>query len=338
MNMTVRHQYIERDSGAIRTEQLYGDRFIKFLYNGVRENAPLLFRLLTGAHASSLLGLINFDAPLTSGLTGNRHFLTECGVNLDECLQPPEFFATPRKVFERQIRYWECRPLHDDPPAVVSPADARVLIGSFREGSMLFLKEKFFDYDEFLGRDKSGWLSAFQGGDFAVFRLTPDKYHYNHVPVAGIVVDIYEIAGGYHSCNPGAVVEVVTPYSKNKRVVTIIDTDVPNGTRVGLVAMVEVVALMIGEILQCYSTERYDTPLSVEKGMFLAKGQPKSLYRPGSSTDVLIFQQGRVSFAEDLIRNMHNANVESRFSLGFGRPLIETDIRVRSLVAMAAQS
>ena len=131
------------------------------------------------------------------------------------------------------------------------------------------------------------------GGDFAVFRLTPDKYHYNHTPVAGIVADIYEIAGGYHSCNPGAVVEIVTPYSKNKRVVTIIDTDVPDGTGVGLVAMVEVVALMIGEIVQCYSTERYDNPQPVTKGMFLAKGRPKSLYRPGSSTDVLIFQQGQ---------------------------------------------
>ena len=336
MNMTIRHQYIERDSGAIRTEQLYGDRFIKFLYNGVRENAPLLFRLCTGAHASSLLGLINFNTPLATGLAGNRRFLADCGVDLGECLYPPEFFDTPRKVFERQIRYWECRPMHAEPEAVVSPADARILIGSFRNSSMLFLKEKFFDFEEFLGRDKSTWLTAFEGGDFAVFRLTPDKYHYNHVPVAGIVADIYEIAGGYHSCNPGAVVEIVTPYSKNKRVVTIIDTDVPNGTGVGLVAMVEVVALMIGEIVQCYSAQRYESPLPVGKGMFLAKGQPKSLYRPGSSTDVLIFQQGRVNFAEDLVRNMNNANVESRFSLGFGKPLIETDIKVRSLIAAAA--
>ena len=52
---------------------------------------------------------------------------------------------------------------------------------------------------------------------------------------------------------PGAVVALVTPYSKNSRVVTIIDTEVPGGTGVGLVAMIEVVALMIGEVVQCYS-------------------------------------------------------------------------------------
>ena len=336
MNMSTRHQYIERESGTIRTEQLYGDRFIKFLYNGVRENAPLLFRLCISAHASGLLGMINFDAPLPTSLAGNRRFLAECGVDIAECLQPPEYFDTARKFFERQIRYWECRPLHTDPDAVVAPADARVLVGSFRESSLLFLKEKFFDYEEFLGRGRPEWLEAFEGGDFAVFRLTPDKYHYNHTPVSGEVVDIYEIGGDYHSCNPGAVVQVVTPYSKNKRVVTIIDTDVPGGTGIGLVAMIEVVALMIGEIVQCYSAERYDNPQPVEKGMVLEKGRPKSLYRPGSSTDVLVFQKGRVRFAEDLVRNMHNANVESRFSLGFGRTLIETDIRVRSLVASAA--
>jgi phosphatidylserine decarboxylase len=333
--MQEQHQYIDRDSGVVRTEKLYGDRLVKLLYNEVRENAPLLFRLFTSARISSLLGFINFDAPLAGGLTGKRRFLAECGVDLNCCLQPPEFFDTPRKVFERQIRYWEYRPMPREINVVVSPADSRVLLGSFRESSMLFLKEKFFDYEEFLGLDKREWLQAFSGGDFAIFRLTPDKYHYNHTPVSGRVVDFYEIAGSYHSCNPGAVVQVITPYSKNKRVVTIIDTDVPEGTGVGLVAMIEVVAMMIGDIVQCYSSERYENPSPVNPGMFLSKGTPKSLYRPGSSTDVLIFQQGRVNFADDLVSNMFTTKAGSRFSQGFGRPLVETDVQLRSLIASA---
>jgi phosphatidylserine decarboxylase len=333
--MQTHHQYIERDTGLVRSERLFGDRLIRLLYHGVRENSPLLFRLFTSSRASGLLGYINFDAPMAGGVAGNRRFLAECGVDLGECIDPPEFFNTPRKVFERRINYRERRPMADDPRAVVSPADSRVLVGSFRESSALFLKEKFFDYEELFGRDKLQWLAAFEHGDFAVFRLTPDKYHYNHTPVAGRVVDIYEIAGGYHSCNPGAVVQVVTPYSKNKRVVTIIDTDVPGGTGVGLVAMVEVVALMIGEIVQCYSAEGYADPLPVKPGMFLEKGVPKSLYRPGSSTDVLIFQEGRVAFAGDLVANMFTAKAVSRFSRGFGRPLVETDVKLRSLIATA---
>jgi phosphatidylserine decarboxylase len=129
------------------------------------------------------------------------------------------------------------------------------------------------------------------------------------------------------------VVSLVTPFSKNKRMVTIIDTDVPGGSRAGLVAMIEVVALLVGEIVQCYSGEGYESPSLVTPGMFLGKGLPKSRYRPGSSTDVLIFQKGRIRFERDLIANMYLQGVESRFSQGFGRPLVETDVKVRSRIA-----
>lgn len=327
------HQYVSRADGGVLTETLFGDRIVNFLYSSARESAPAVFRALTGKRMSKLLSLANFDLPLTTTLLGNKRFLERTGVDLGECVDPPESFTTPRKIFERKIRYWECRPEPEDPRAVVSPADSRVVIGSFHLDSGLFAKGKFFDFEELLGADKRRWLEAFDGGDFAVFRLTPDKYHYNHTPVAGRVVDAYELDGGYHSCNPGAVVEVVTPYSKNKRFVTVIDTDVEGGTGVGLVAMIEIVALMIGEIVQCYSDERYDDPRPAEPGMFVRRGVAKSLYRPGSSTDVVLFEPGRVRFAPDLQRNLSFKNACSRFSEAFGQPLVETDVAVRSLIA-----
>ncbi len=138
---------------------------------------------------------------------------------------------------------------------IVCPADSRVLFGSLREFSNL--KSKFFDYEELLGLDKPRSLKAFDDVDFMICRLTPDKYHYNHTSVAGVVRDFYMTDGQYHSCNPGALLTLATPHSKNKRTITIIDTDVSGGTDVGLVAMVEVVALMIGDIRQCYSPVEY---------------------------------------------------------------------------------
>jgi phosphatidylserine decarboxylase len=267
-------------------------------------------------------------------LLGSSRFLRSCGVDLSECVEDLGAFTTPRKIFERKIRYWDCRPMPEDEGAVVSPADSKVLVGSFQQSSALFLKGKFFELNELLGASKRSWHEAFANGDFAIFRLTPEKYHYNHTPVAGRVVDFYEIPGAYHSCNPRAVIEIVSPYSKNKRVVTVIDTDVRGGSRVGLVAMAEVVALMIGDVIQCYSKQKYEYPAHVSAGMFLQKGAPKSLYRPGSSTDVLLFQHGRVRFAEDLVRNMLRSDAQSLFTAGFGQPLAETDARVRSLIAM----
>jgi len=328
----LQHQYIERDSGAIVTEQLLGDRMVRLLYHQIRESSTALFNLLTSSWSSQVLGAVNFDRPLLN----KRAFAARCGIDLSECLDSPELLNTGRKVFERRIRYETCRPMPDDPGMVVSPADARVIVGSLQETELFFLKEKFFSFEELLGSKGRIWLEAFSNGNFAVFRLTPDKYHYNHTPVAGRVVDFFALDGAYHSCNPAAVISVATPYSKNKRVVTVIDTDVEGGTGVGLVAMIEVVALMIGDIVQTYSSHCYDDPRQVTIGMFLDKGQPKSLYRPGSSTDIMIFQPGRIRFADDLLQNQSRSGVTSRFCRGFDRPLVETDIRVRSPLATAA--
>lgn len=332
------HQYIQRESGSVCTERLYGDWLLNTLYVSAWENAPRLYRVLTSARFSRLLGLFCYDSALGSRLSGNQRFLRACQVDLEECLDPLEQLDTARKIFERKIRYWEQRPLPDDPAVIVSPADARMLVGSLQETSHLFLKGKFFNSEEILDSNKKCWVEAFTNGDFAVFRLTPDKYHYNHTPVAGVVRDFYEISGDYHPCNPGLVSVAAFPYAKNKRVVTIFDTDTPGGSSIGLVAMIEVVALMIGDILQCYSEERYDNPRAIARGMFLRRGQPKSLYRPGSSTTVLLFQRDRVQFADDLLRNLHRAGVRSRFSQGLGRTLVETEVKVRSGVAVAASS
>jgi len=329
----MRHQYIERATSQVKTEMLCHDRIVNTVYSKSLENSPILFNALTCARFSKLLGFLNYDMPLGAALFGIKKFADNLGIDISECHDPPESLNTARKMFERKIRYWQTRPMPSDPAAVVSPADAKVLAGPLCETSAFFIKEKFFRYEELLGENKSHWLTAFEGGDFALFRLTPEKYHYNHCPVSGEVVSIYTIDGTYLPCNPGAVMALASPFSKNRRVVTIIDTDVKGGTGAGLVAMIEIVALMIGDIVQCYSESFYDLPQEVKPGMFLKKGQPKSLYRPGSSTDILLFQKGKVSFSSDIVMNMYRQDVQTRFADGLGIPLAETEVSVRSQIA-----
>lgn len=333
MTACVPHQYIQRTTLEIVTEKPIADGCIQFLYNSVRENAPAMFRAVTSGRMSSLLGYLQYDSLGRTGRKG-QYLFEKTGINSSECVESPEYYDSYRKLFERQIYYWRCRPMDDVQGGVVSPADSRVLLGSFAENSLIAIKESFFDKYELLG-PVGDWRERFDGGDFAVFRLTPDKYHYNHVPVNGRVVDIYELDGGYHSCNPIALISVASLYSKNRRIVTIIDTDVEGGDQLGLVAMIEVVAMMIGGVDQKYSETKYQNPQTVVPGMFLKKGCPKSLYRPGSSTDVLIFQKGKIQFSEDLLNNARRSDVQSRFSQGLGKPLVETDILVRSPVASA---
>ena len=332
MSTPSHHQYVERDSGLVRSERPFGDWIVNYLYCKKREQPPLIYQLLGSQWFSSLLGWVNYDFPLGANASGINRFLRDCAVNLDECLERPEELDSARRVFERRIRYWQCRPMTDDRSALLAPADARLLLGSLKNTSLLFLKGKFFEFEELLGTDKAQWLQAFRGAVYVICRLTPDKYHYNHTPVAGLVRDFYQYDGQYHSCNPGPVVALAAPYSKNKRVVTIIDTDVSGGTGVGLVAIVEIVALMIGDIAQCYSQTQYDHPSAIEPGMFVERGCPKSLFRPGSSTTVLLFQEHRVQFSQDLICNLYRQDVESRYSERLGRPLVETDVQVRSTI------
>jgi phosphatidylserine decarboxylase len=331
------HQYVERATESVADERLMANKFIRTLYSPKLENAPLLWRLASSRYMSEVLGYLNYDNALSSRMSGMRRFLRTCGINASELVEDPTKLDTLRKVFERKIRYWDCRPMPHDERCVVCPADSRVMMGSLRETSALFLKGKFFDFPELLGGKGSRWTRRFEGGDFAVFRLTPEQYHYTHVPVAGCVADFYAVGGRYHSCNPNAAVQLLTPYSKNRRVVTIVDTDFAGGEQLGYVAMIEVVALMVGQIEQRYSQERYENPQPMEQGMLLRKGAPKALFRPGSSTVVLLFQPGRISFAPDLVRNQQKPGVLSRYAARFGLPVVETDVKVRTLLALPAE-
>lgn len=327
------HQYIDRRTQQVCNERLYGDLLVRALYSPSTERSNLLTSAASSRWTSNMLSMLSYNTLVAGKWSGLVKFLDEAEVDLSECVDEPDSLNTAQKVFERKIKYWDQRPMPDDPASVVCPADARVIVGSLSETSTVFIKEKFFDFRELLSIDRSRWLDAFADGDFAVFRLTPEKYHYVHVPVSGQVVDFYEMNGRYHSCNPHATVSLITPYSKNRRVVTIQQTDIAGGAHLGLVAIIEVVALMVGRVEQRYSEDKYHFPRPILPGMFLKRGQPKSLFQPGSSTVLLLFQKGRVEFAPDLISNRFRHDVASRFSLGFNQTIVETDVAVRSLLA-----
>lgn len=332
------HQFVDRTTGCVRTELLTSDAVIRQLYSPILENAPLLHRVASSRWVSGALGYLNYDNLLAARATGTLKFLDAWGVDLNEATAPRTELNTVRKIFERQIRYWDCRPMPQEEGAIVCAADARLLIGTLRNDEenalprQLRIKNKFFHLEELLGVE---WSLRFEHADFALFRLTPEKYHWTHAPVSGEVKAVYALDGRYHSCNPSAIVQLITPYSKNRRVVTIIDTDVDGGSHCGLVAMVEVVALMVGRIDQRYSTLRYADPQQLAPGMFVERGQPKAVFRPGSSTVVLLFEPGRVCFADDLIRYAQHPRVISRFSEGYGQRMVEVDVEVRSLLATA---
>jgi phosphatidylserine decarboxylase len=322
------HQYIERATGSIRNERLFADPLVRFLYNEIRENAGWLFKALTSPQASHILGVLQYDLCFFSPHR-IKALMRDLDVCLEECLNP-EHFRTARAVFERKIRYWSCRPQPPAFPCVLAPSDSRMLPLNLSTHSLFPVKGKFFDLKTLMG--ESPWHERFAGGRAAVFRLTPDKYHYNHCPVSGEVLETFMVEGRCHACHPDAVVREVTPFSRNRRLVTLVDTDIPQGSGVGLVAMVEVVALMIGGIREAYSHKAYENPQALRPGMRIQAGCPKSLFYPGSSTVVLLFEPLRMDFEEDLVANSLRRDVQSRFCEGFGPGLVETDLRMGEVI------
>jgi phosphatidylserine decarboxylase len=126
-------------------------------------------------------------------------------------------FSPALVVFERQIHAWECHPMPQFPGTVVVPAKARLVLGSLQQQSYFFIKRKFWAYEELLSEHQQRWLQAFAEGDVVICLLTPEKYHYTHCPASGVVRDIYNLPGTYHSCHPADTVALATPFSKNRR-------------------------------------------------------------------------------------------------------------------------
>ncbi|MFY9942957.1 MAG: phosphatidylserine decarboxylase, partial [Desulfobacterales bacterium] len=80
------HQYIERETARVRTEALFADRLVNLLYAPVRERAPGLFRALTSARVSHLLGFLNYGRQQGRDLAGAERLIRALGIDLSECL------------------------------------------------------------------------------------------------------------------------------------------------------------------------------------------------------------------------------------------------------------
>lgn len=326
------HSFIRRSDGSVITEALVYDRHIRWLYSDLREHAPRVYRWLTHSKsANRLLAKINFDLPIRAGAVALEELAQKMQMDLSEALMPLSPRSSWRQIFGRQIGFWQTRSMNRD-TTVVCPSDAKVLISGAIAQSTLPIKNKLFSRRELFGPNAQ-WAAHFADADWALFRLTPEAYHYNHVPVSGIVQDFYWVDGALHSCNPLIVEYELQPTSKNSRAVTIINTDCPGGSHIGMVAMIEVVALLIGQVEQCYSEQQYQNPQPIAPTMFLQKGAVKSRFLPGSSTVVLLFEPRRIRFSEDLIANQNRSNVISRYTAVFNQTMVETEVRVRSDLA-----
>ncbi len=287
-------KYYNRKANQFEIEKIYGDKFLKWLYQTSKGKA--LSNILCRAPLSKIYGAMQ-SLPISRNKI--PEFIKNFNIKMDEFLPEVEgkegysnfnqFFI--RKFKEGARRFTVAKNLM---PAF---CEARYLGFSEMNDSMTFpVKGKDYDAKKFLNSKK--WEATFEGGPLMIARLCPTDYHRFHFFDDGEVVDHYKVCGPLHSVSPVALKEYSDILASNKREVTIIETE-----NFGKVAYIEVGAICVGAIVQNY------------EGSSVKRGQEKGHFLFGGSTVVILGEKGAWQPTRDIISNSEQG-VETFVQLG----------------------
>lgn len=275
-------EYINRKTGKKEKEIISAEKMLAWAYG---KKSGRCFMELLGKYkgVSWLYGVVQ---KLPSTKKKIQPFVDHLKINMKEALlENPEDYGSFNEFFTRHLKPGS-RIIEKDPRGVVSPSDGRILLyPKIEMGQLIQVKGKTSSIASVLGCEELA--NSFLGGSAAVIRLAPSDYHRFHFPVDGIPRNTTLIKGCYYSVNPYALREVKKVYSKNKRMVTIIQSFM-----FGKVAMIEVGATMVGSIVQTYWP-----------GVPVNRGAEKGYFQFGGSTVILIFEKGVLHWHSDLVKN-----------------------------------
>ena len=133
------------------------------------------------------------------------------------------------------------RPLADERHRMVSPSDGTISrLGRLSDGAIVQAKGIDYSAAELLGSEARA--APFADGHFITVYLAPRDYHRVHSPIAGHVVEEVRIPGELFSVSAATVRAVPRLFSRNERMVAMLDTTH------GPVAVVMVAAMLVAGI------------------------------------------------------------------------------------------
>jgi len=227
-----------------------------------------------------------------------RPFMAKYAIDPADLIRPPEEFPNFYEFFIRDIDPAR-RPFELDPGVCAAPVDGRVLVQSDIPPDREFpVKQAVFSLRDFL---RDGRLAEeFAGGTLVVCRLGLGDYHYVHFPFAGIPEAPVSLPGKYYPSGPYASSRRRIPfYRENRRMITCLDSE-----RFGRTLIVEIGAFAVGSIRQLF-----------RPGRPAAKGEKKARFEPGGSTVALLFKEGMIAIAADLLARS-SSGMETYVRLG----------------------
>ncbi|GAA5484123.1 phosphatidylserine decarboxylase [Haloferula sargassicola] len=273
-------EFFNRHTGATETEKVYGEGFLRFVYEHPLGTLPL-HGMIKRAGFSKWYGQ-RMDQPASREKI--EPFIRDYELDPADFADPIGSFRSFNEFFYRKLKP-EARPI--DPAArAVFPADGRHLgFPRISDIDAFFVKGQRFDLRGLLGDD--ALARRFADGSLVLSRLCPVDYHRFHFPCAGTPGPAKMIDGPLYSVSPIALRRHLHYLWENKRTLTRLET--PD---LGLVLIAEIGATCVGSIHQTY------TP-----GTPVEKGAEKGYFAFGGSSTITIFEPGAVTLADDLLEN-----------------------------------
>ncbi|MDB9741821.1 phosphatidylserine decarboxylase [Akkermansiaceae bacterium] len=272
-------QFLNRYTGEVETEVVYGEGFLNWTYNNPFGKLPLHLFVKRGFF-SKWYGS-RMDHPKTKEKVAP--FIEHYKLDANDFIKSAEEFEHFNDFFYRKLKP-AARPISD--VDVVFPADGRHL--GFEKASAIenfFVKGQEFNLKQFLNDDSL--YQIFKDGPLVLSRLCPVDYHRYHFPAAGKAHKGKLINGPLYSVSPIALRKNLSYLWENKREVTILET-----ANLGKVAIVEIGATCVGSIHQSYKA-----------GSHVEKGQEKGYFSFGGSSVITLFEPGRIKLDADLVEN-----------------------------------
>ncbi len=288
-------RYYHRAKQTIETENVYGEKWLRWTYGGPGGSAALEL-LVKRAFVSRYYG---WRMTRKFSAKDVLPFVVKYDLNVDEFAKSPFAYASFNDFFYRALKPG-ARPLAapDDDRVAVLPADGRHLaFPNVDAATGFYAKGQRFNLAAFLGDE--ALAREFAGGAMLISRLCPVDYHRFHFPVAGTPGEARLINGWLYSVSPIALRRNLNYLWENKRMITLVDSP-----QFGRVAVCEIGATMVGSIAQSYVT-----------GRAVKKGAEKGLFKFGGSCVITLFAPGRIRFDAVLIEQSA-ANLETYALMG----------------------
>lgn len=276
--------YIDRQTGQKKTEKIYKERAIRFMYgdNGIsRIIRPwLLPALVRWPLFSALYGYLQ---KLPSSSRKIQPFIQTFDVDVSEFLEPVHQFRSFNDFFIRKLKP-DARPIDSDPLVAVMPADGRYYFyDNISKKESFLVKSHAFKLEELLYN--SALAKDYEEGSMVLARLCPSDYHRFHFPCECLPGPTHLIQGKLYSVNPLALKKYIHILTQNKRTLCELHTK-----NFGRVLYMEIGATNVGSIQETYTSNQWQP-----------KGSEKGYFEFGGSALILLFAKNTIQFDQDLL-------------------------------------